>query len=758
MTRRYSPLPASLLSAKPPKDLGRLSLSMDPWAISVAEGLRAAFATAPWVAANAWFDQPLLLEAALGALLSSYCDPGGPTKQRIRPLSIFGVLGATITLLLGTLAPWPEIAIPVAGMIVFMTSFARIYGLSAQSVGNLLGVVVALCMGRAAMPDHDTSLLGWAGAAAFLAGSLWTQMIALGVWNIRPFIPAKRAVSAVFSSLADMVEEMVEVLSISSSQLHSPLDAPLAAPSADHDHVLLWSNMARRHRARIRDMIERARGLLVDMRHRRGVGSELGTMLLARLEAADQIFGALIAMSDILEAGKGTSPVTAASSTRYAHAAVFLRRLRPVLSMLARRIHSQTALPEQRLSRIIPALTRGRAETNATLAALETVIQERLRVIIAVQTPATRLPGDETRPATGRDVIMTPLASNLAWSSAMLRHATRTSLLVMLALAACSFHPMPYHQWLIITLIVTLQPHYAMTMQRTFERVAGTLAGGALAGVLTFLIHGPLATAIALFPLAVLALSLRPASYALFIVFLTPMIVLLTQYEQGSENDLHIAAMRALFTVLGGLTALVGNLLLWPSWEPGRLHTALRQSIKAHAHYANLTLSALIGEAPQDMAHQARRQAGLTSNNLEASLSRTMLEPRRSSMAARIEPVMLADTALRRIAGRLSVLHLASRDGIDRDQLIIWKDWIAMAFNHIEARLDATRAPAVPVSSLPPRPEVEESAEALQEALHRIAGQLELMAGIDRRNEKATPLDGAAFHQTGQAHAEQSVS
>ncbi|APH56200.1 Integral membrane protein [Granulibacter bethesdensis] len=754
MTRRYSLLPTSLLSAKPPKDLGRLSLSMDPWAISVAEGLRAAFATAPWVAANAWFDQPLLLEAALGALLSSYCDPGGPTKQRIRPLSIFGVLGATITLLLGTLAPWPEISIPVAGMIVFMTSFARIYGLSAQSVGNLLGVVVALCMGRAAVPDHDTSLLGWAGAAAFLAGSLWTQMIALGVWNIRPFIPAKRAVSAVFSSLADMVGEMVEVLSISSSQLAAPLDARLA----DYDHVLLWSNMARMHRARIRDMIERARGLLVDMRHRRGVGSELGTMLLARLEAADQIFGALIAMSDILEAAEGSSPVTAASSTRYAHAAVFLRRLRPVLAMLARRIHSQTALPEQRLSRIIPALTRGRAETKATLAALEAVIQERLRVIIAVQTPATRLPGDETRPATGRDVIMTPLASNLAWSSAMLRHATRTSLLVMLALAACSFHPMPYHQWLIITLIVTLQPHYAMTMQRTFERVAGTLAGGALAGVLTFLIHGPLATAIALFPLAVLALSLRPASYALFIVFLTPMIVLLTQYEQGSENDLHIAAMRALFTVLGGLTALVGNLLLWPSWEPGRLHTALRQSIKAHAHYANLTLSALIGEAPQDMAHQARRQAGLTSNNLEASLSRTMLEPRRSSIAAHIEPVILADAALRRIAGRLSVLHLASRDRIDRDQLIIWKDWIAIAFNIIEARLDAPCAPAVPVSSLPPRPAVEDSAEALQEALHRIAGQLELMAGIDRRNEKTAPLGGAAFHQTGQAHAEHSVS
>ncbi|APH53640.1 Integral membrane protein [Granulibacter bethesdensis] len=731
MTRRSSLSPLSLLSGKPPGEtLGRLSLSMDPWAISVAEGLRAAFATAPLVAADAWFNQPLLLEAALGALLSCYCDPGGPTKQRIRPLTIFGLLGALITFLLGILAPWPEMSIPAAGIIIFMTSFARIYGLSAQSVGNLLGVVVALCMGHAAMPDHDASVTGWPGAIAFLGGSLWTQMIALGVWNIRPFTPAKRAVSAVFSSLADLVAGMEGMLS-----RHSP---------TDRDHAELWARIARISRARTRDHIERARNLLIDMRHRRGVGSELGAVLLARLEAADQIFGALIAMSDILETGD-----SAGSSTgRNAQAAVFLRRMRPVLSALSRYMSQNTPLPEQRLSRIIPALTRGRAETDGALAALEDIIQDRLRIIIAVQSTPASLPGEDRPRTWGFDAIKAPLTANLVWSSAVLRHATRTALLVMLALTACTIQPAPYQQWLIITLIVTLQPHYAMTMQRTFERVAGTLAGGALAGVLTFLIHGPLETAMALFPLAILALSLRPASYALFVMFLTPMIVLLTQYEQGSENDLLIAVMRALFTVIGGLLALVGNLLLWPSWEPGRLQSALRNCIKAHARYADIALSALIGEAPQEAAHQARRQAGLTSNNLEASLSRALLEPRRSTIATWIKPVMLADTALRRIAGRLSVLHLANTDTIDREKLIIWKDWIATAFAYIEARLDAANGLAFPLTELPPRPEITEGAGSLQEALRRIAGQLELMAGIDRPNEKTAPLDGAVVPES----------
>jgi uncharacterized membrane protein YccC len=104
--------------------------------------------------------------------------------------------------------------------------------------------------------------------------------------------------------------------------------------------------------------------------------------------------------------------------------------------------------------------------------------------------------------------------------------------------------------------------------------------------------------------------------------------------------------------VLGGLIAVLANLVLWPSWQPEQVRRDLADTIAAHAAYARAVLLGAGGDAGA-----RRRQAGLSSNNLEASLQRAMHEPRRGQRD-RLQTALLADAALRRLAGRLAAISL----------------------------------------------------------------------------------------------------
>jgi hypothetical protein len=74
---------ARLTRAGPSADLGRLPLTLNLRAVSIAEGVRAALSVAVIIALSDWLAQPLLLAAALGSLLTCMADVGGPIRRRV---------------------------------------------------------------------------------------------------------------------------------------------------------------------------------------------------------------------------------------------------------------------------------------------------------------------------------------------------------------------------------------------------------------------------------------------------------------------------------------------------------------------------------------------------------------------------------------------------------------------------------------------------------------------------------------------------
>ncbi len=684
----------------PDADLGHLPISLDLRALSIAEGIRAALSVAVLVAANEWLRLPALNEAALAALLTCLCDAGGPVRRRVPALLMFAVLGAALTTGLGALRPLGlPVVVPLACIVIFCTSFARVWGQSPLQVGNLLTVVTVLSLDRGE-DLHTAATLG----LFFLGGSLWALLLTMVIWRLHPYRPARRAVAQVYRSLGTLAGDL----------------SVLAATAEPPTHA--WADHARAHRRHVRDGIEAARTLLLDTIRGRGAASPRAGQTLIQVEAADQLFGTLIALSDVLEAAD--APTRAAAARE-------LSLVRLLLAAIAdeTRQDEPTNNPAARaaLEGMLEKLTRLGA---GSLAGITASMVTRMRIALLLTTPAGMLP--EPKPEAGgpswRARLTQPLRANLAWSSAGFRHALRAAVVAAPALALTLHLRTTYAHWLTITLVLTLQPFFALTWQRAVERIGGTVLGGLIAAGIAVVVHTPLAMAAALFPLAVLALSVRYVSFGLFMVGLTPLVVLLSELGRPGTGELVIALFRAAYTLAGGVLAVLGCWVLWPSWEPNRVQQELRGALQAHARYADLELATLLQEVPDAALDAARRAAGMASNNLEASLSRALQEPRRAARAG-LETAMTVDAALRRLAGRLSALQHdpALAGDFGPEALRAWREWLAAAFAAL------TAGAPLPGGS----PAIEGTGP-----LARIARQLELMDGALRRPSQ--PSGGGA--------------
>lgn len=680
--------------AKPrhPPDIRRLPISVDRRAISVAEGVRAALSVAVIIAAAEYINLPPLREAALAALLTCLCDPGGPIRRRMPVLLSFALIGAAITAGFGLargLGAMAAVGIGVFGL--FCAAFARIYGDVPRQLGVLLSVVQILSLDRPLPDVRQASIL----AAAFIGGALWSTLLTMVIWRIYPYLPARRAVANVYRRLSHLVRDLRD----------------LARAAAITEEA--WEAHARIHRRAVREAIEAARAVVLDTMRGRGSVSNRAAQSLIRLETADQIFGALIALSDLLEH---------VAADQRAAVLPILRRMRPLLLILGQLIITDDPEAHRRIDRSIELIAANAAglPANTPLRAVLDAIGERLRIAHTMAVPGNFSPNVD---AAGQTIplwqrINDPLRANLSWRSPALRHALRTAVTAAGPLIFTAVWFTPYDHWLTITVVATMQPYFSLTYTRAIERVGGTAAGGLIAAVVGLICTTPLSIAAAMFPLAVASLAIRAVNFGLYMMALTPLVVLLVETGEPGTSGWEIAAARASLTAAGGVIAVAANFLLWPSREPELVAAEVRRAIAAHAAYAEAAFDAVLGEARADR-DAARGAAGVASNALEALITRALLEPGRGGQD-RLEAAMVIDAAMRRCAGRLAALPLDPGlvANMPATALRRWRDWICGSLRELASGQTA----------LQPRPTGPQT-----DALRRIARQIELMGGAMER-------------------------
>jgi len=148
-------------------------------------------------------------------------------------------------------------------------------------------------------------------------------------------------------------------------------------------------------------------------------------------------------------------------------------------------------------------------------------------------------------------------------------------------------------------------------------------------------------------PLAIAAAVTRARSYALFVLFLTPVFVLV---ENRWHADWHTAMARIVDVVVGGALAVVATLVSG-SWERRRLPAALDAVRDALARYVDVALGAAVNQAA---LATARRDVGIALEEAEASLERMRAEP--APVRHGVDAAVALLTHGRRLAAALTAL------------------------------------------------------------------------------------------------------
>ena len=176
---------------------------------------------------------------------------------------------------------------------------------------------------------------------------------------------------------------------------------------------------------------------------------------------------------------------------------------------------------------------------------------------------------------------------------ALIRFVLRLGTLLVFSVFSTNGFAIPHGYWLGLTLVVVMQPDYGSTRQRVAERILGTLLGSLLASGLLFLDlpHAVVLAAVALTAF-LFALFLK-RRYDVAVVFLTLMVVLLT--ETGGPASWQLTLERLACTLAGGGLAC-GSSFLLAAWEKDRFEPLMREALLGQPRLYQTSLPPLDGQ------------------------------------------------------------------------------------------------------------------------------------------------------------------
>ncbi len=161
----------------------RDSLATGPNRIAASTALRGTIATvAPLVLLSRFGLAALAYPAVIGALGASMVDVGGPYRSRLAAMALLTVIGPGLMLLgARAVAAW-WFAMLVMFVIAAAAGLVRALGRGGIALG--INVAVAFLVGLQ-IGEIGGPAAVW--AAGYGGGALWTILVALAFWQLRPY-------------------------------------------------------------------------------------------------------------------------------------------------------------------------------------------------------------------------------------------------------------------------------------------------------------------------------------------------------------------------------------------------------------------------------------------------------------------------------------------------------------------------------------------------------------------------------------------
>jgi uncharacterized membrane protein YccC len=558
---------------------------------------------------------------ALAGLNVSRTDPGGPYRAKAQAMTL-AILGVALSAFVAT---WASTAGWWAVPLVFVWGFA---GGLAGGFGNTSAIVSFAFVqifvitvglpggGPEAAPEHFL---------ACLIGGLWAMVLSLWLWPLVPYRPIRESVADYYQAISKYIEEICRF-----SQDGKASEA-------------LTKNRSAAFEAR-----HRATGFLISSRASRQGASRLSRNLLTLTVNGGELFDNALRLAHELEIATGHSQYEQVRP-QVEKVSRELTAITARMSLLVRAGGGDMALEnlEQAIAEFSDKVTGIRQQSVNLEADYASIVDFRNTVyafenMAGIVRTATEIARDleETapppRPAYSEiqfenrrfSKTLDTLRDNLTINSLIFRHALRLGLLTALAVTLYLALDLTHGYWITLTVVVILKPDFGGTFKRTYYRVIGTVVGGIVGAVLAATIHFDPLIYLLMAVLGVLAFAQLPSNYGLFVVLLTPFVILLIDLSQPGNWE--VALIRILNTVVGGLLALAASYVFLPGWQRRFLPEQLGRTIGANRVYFGEVMAVYLGrELNPVRLLKARENANIETANAETAFQLLLSEPKR---------------------------------------------------------------------------------------------------------------------------------
>ena len=580
-------------------------------------------------------------------------------------------VGDVLWLLALTVAVWGF----AAGMLVSLGVAATIVGLQA--------VIGLLIITPYSMPLVD----GLGRAGLVLLGGLVQVLLLLTVWPLRRSPEERRALAAVYRSLASYAA------TTSSGHRAPPDSGPLTdARRALRDPQPFLGDAQAQVFQGLHDEAERVRTTLSALAH-----------LREPLAAAPERAAAVAALDALAVAGADLlrDIATAVELPRSAARAAALDAAGPERAPERwERLTAAAAVLRAQAGAAGPARGHAGASLLGEVDRLAEALLAHLQAVVRLSRASAAPVPPRTRATVRHDALPT-LRAHLTLRSAVLRHALRLAGALGVGTLLAGLLPFEHRYWLPLTVLVVLKPDFASTFSRGLGRIVGTAAGAVLASALAAVLRpGPLLLTLLVVLTAWAGYAVLFANYALYGLSVTAFVVFLLSFAGLPETS--TVADRVEATVLGGALALVAY-AVWPTWERVRVPEQLARLLEAQSGYGTALLEQYADLDRRDPRAVAELGAGarLARANAESSVERTRGEParRRSTLTLDAAAAVVQEVRAYALAALALQAHLRDARPVAARQAL---SELAAQLREALAELAAALREDRPPRALPP--------------------------------------------------------
>lgn len=653
------------------------------------------------------------------------CDVGGAYRQKASALA-----GSGVAVLVAYVFAWwmiQSVGNYIAGTFlwVFLAALIGVAGNAAAQAGLVTSTVVVTSIVLVVSSEFGIRLL------VCLVGICWALLLSLALWPLKPYSPLFQALSASFATVADLAAAF---WSGAATTERSATNLRFAVAYDDFTNSL-----------------ERPRSMWGAVRARRAGPTLRSMQLLALIEQLDDVARTLVTLREIInlvgqekwfsEVRQSYEHLTDSLSQliREMAAAVAVRG-KPIDPTVLRdafqkfkggfaaepQEHSPNFFQQKELERTMEHLVEQVCDLAETVSGLKS------------GDPYFRVP-PEARfgPRPKNFYPVAEIRNNLSFRSNSFRHALRLGVATALASLLASAVHLVRGYWIPMTVVLVLKPNFGGTLERSVQRITGTILGALIAAVLLLLLKSQWLLLAALAPLAFASFALRNRNYGLFALAITPTIMLML--DLARPVTVADSFLRILYTIIGSLLALLSGYILFPMWESRRLPLHLAEALRAEGTFLRALPDALRGQGARPVS-EFRRDAAVAVSNAVTAGQRLFSEPvhRRGD----VEAAATAINYCRRILHALcAISDYPTRDtvSLESDDLDRVMDTLAQALDDVAAYLQSGTTPRR-------LPEPSKFGERLENALRVFLQQTPEATGSTSESSRNDEIRGWLFY------------